>query len=84
MARLWASQQPRPRRSALFLATMAEENGLLGASIFAAHPAYPLGKMALNLNFDALPLAVPESNFVNGANHSLAAYPGDRRQAPCN
>jgi hypothetical protein len=28
MARVWAKQQPRPKRSALFLATTAEESGL--------------------------------------------------------
>jgi Zn-dependent M28 family amino/carboxypeptidase len=73
MARLWASTKPRPKRSALFLATTAEESGLLGAVYYAAHPAIPLGKTALNLNFDTvLPLGVPESVVVSGAERTTA------------
>ena len=73
MARLWCSQQPRPKRSAIFLATTAEESGLLGATYYAAHPALPLGKTAINLNFDTvLPLGVPESVVVSGAERTTA------------
>lgn len=73
MARLWASTKPRPKRSAVFLATTAEESGLLGALHYAAHPAIPLGKTALNLNFDTiLPLGVPESVIVAGAERTTA------------
>ena len=73
MARVWAKQQPRPKRSALFLATTAEESGLLGAVYYAAQPAIPLGKTALNLNFDTvLPLGVPESVVISGAERTTA------------
>jgi Zn-dependent M28 family amino/carboxypeptidase len=73
MARLWASQQPRPKRSAVFMATTAEESGLLGATYYADHPVFPLGKTALNLNFDTvLPLGVPESVVVSGAERTTA------------
>jgi Zn-dependent M28 family amino/carboxypeptidase len=72
MARLWA-RQPRPKRSALFLATTAEESGLLGATYYAEHPVFPLGKTALNLNFDTVhPLGVPESVVVSGAERTTA------------
>jgi Zn-dependent M28 family amino/carboxypeptidase len=68
MARIWAAQNPRPKRSALFFATTAEESGLLGATYYTQHPVIPLGKTALNLNFDGLQaLGVPESIVVNGA-----------------
>ena len=68
MARIWAAQSARPKRSAIFLATTAEESGLLGAEYYADHPSIPLGKTALNLNFDTvLPLGVPESVIVSGA-----------------
>src|SRR6266404_2111311 len=50
MARLWAGQQPRPKRSAVFLATTAEESGLLGATYYADHPTIALGKTAIDLN----------------------------------
>jgi len=68
LARVWASQKPRPKRSAVFLATTAEEQGLLGAVYYAQHPSIPLGKTAINLNFDTVqPLGVPESVIVSGA-----------------
>lgn len=73
MARIWTAQQPQPKRSALFLATTAEESGLLGAVYYAAHPAVPLGKTAIDLNFDTvLPLGVPESVVVSGAERTTA------------
>jgi Zn-dependent M28 family amino/carboxypeptidase len=73
MARLWAGQQPRPKRSAIFLATTAEESGLLGATYYADHPTMPLGKTAIDLNFDTvLPLGVPESVVVSGAERTTA------------
>lgn len=73
MARLWSKQDPRPKRSAIFLATTAEESGLLGAAYYAQHPAIPLGKTAINLNFDmVLPLGIPESVVVSGAERTTA------------
>jgi Zn-dependent M28 family amino/carboxypeptidase len=73
LARAWSAQSPRPKRSALFLATTAEEKGLLGALHYAQHPIVPLGKTAINLNFDMiLPLGVPESVVVNGAERTTA------------
>ncbi len=41
------------RRSILFVATGAEEMGLLGAVWYAKHPLFPLGKTAVNFNMDA-------------------------------
>lgn len=73
LARAWSAQTPRPKRSALFLATTAEEKGLLGALYYAQHPTVPLGKTAINLNFDMiLPLGVPETVVVNGAERTTA------------
>jgi Zn-dependent M28 family amino/carboxypeptidase len=73
MARVWAAQKEKPKRSAIFLATTAEESGLLGAYYYASRPAIPLGKTALNLNFDTvLPLGVPESVIVAGAERTTA------------
>jgi Zn-dependent M28 family amino/carboxypeptidase len=41
-----------PKRSILFLAVTAEEQGLLGAKYYAANPLYPLEKTAANINMD--------------------------------
>ena len=54
LARAWASLPEKPRRSALFLAVTAEEDGLRGSEYYAAHPIFPPAKTALALNYDAL------------------------------
>jgi Zn-dependent M28 family amino/carboxypeptidase len=73
LARAWSVQAHKPKRSAIFLAVTAEEKGLLGSKYYARHPLVPLGKTALNLNFDMiLPLGVPESVVVNGAARTTA------------
>lgn len=51
LARAFA-QGPRPARSLLFLALTAEENGLLGAHYYAAHPLRPLETTAAVLNME--------------------------------
>jgi Zn-dependent M28 family amino/carboxypeptidase len=48
------SQGPRPKRSILFLAVTAEEQGLLGSKYYAANPLYPLEKTLANINMDVL------------------------------
>lgn len=42
------------RRSVIFAAVAAEEQGLLGSKYFAAHPTLPPGRMAANINIDGL------------------------------
>jgi Zn-dependent M28 family amino/carboxypeptidase len=84
LARAWSAQSPRPKRSALFLAVTAEEKGLLGSRYYAQHPLVPLGKTALDLNFDMiLPLGVPESVVVTGAERTTA-WPAVRAAAAQN
>jgi Zn-dependent M28 family amino/carboxypeptidase len=71
LARAWATLSPRPRRSAIFLAVTAEEKGLLGSKYYTHNPAVPLGKTALDVNFDMiLPLGVPETVVVTGADRT--------------
>jgi Zn-dependent M28 family amino/carboxypeptidase len=45
---------PRPARDILFLATTAEEEGLIGASYFAAHPTVPLASIVAAVNMDTV------------------------------
>ncbi len=49
-----ASLSPRPRRSLLFLAVTAEEQGLLGSEYYCAHPTFAPGRIAADLNMDTL------------------------------
>jgi Zn-dependent M28 family amino/carboxypeptidase len=45
---------PPPKRSVLFMATTAEEAGLLGAKYYAQHPLYPLEKTLADINIDGV------------------------------
>lgn len=73
LARAWSAQSPKPKRSAVFLAVTSEEKGLLGSLYYSQNPIIPLGKTAINLNFDMiLPLGVPESIVVNGSERTTA------------
>ena len=84
LARSWATLTPRPKRSAVFLAVTAEEQGLLGSKYYARHPVFPLGKTALDLNFDMiLPLGVPETVVVTGADRTTA-FPWVKTAATAN
>lgn len=71
LARAWSAEPQKPKRSAIFLAVTAEEKGLLGSRYYVRNPLIPLGKTALNLNFDMiLPLGMPESVVVTGADRT--------------
>jgi Zn-dependent M28 family amino/carboxypeptidase len=75
IARAWTALPQKPRRSALFLAVSAEEQGLLGSRYYGQHPAVPAAKTALALNFDGF-RAVGRSRdvVVNGAERTTV-YP---------
>jgi Zn-dependent M28 family amino/carboxypeptidase len=54
LARVYAQTKPAPERSVLFIATTAEEQGLLGASYYASHPLFPLSDTVADLNMDVM------------------------------
>jgi Zn-dependent M28 family amino/carboxypeptidase len=69
LARAWSQsgQQPPPR-SILFAAVTGEEQGLLGSEFLGTHSATPVGKVTLDLNYDAIaPIGDPEEIEVSGA-----------------
>jgi Zn-dependent M28 family amino/carboxypeptidase len=71
VARAAAAAPSKPRRSIVFLATTAEEEGLLGADYFARHPTVPIGQVVANVNLDMPVLLYPFTDVVAfGANHS--------------
>ncbi len=53
LARAFTKVQPPPRRSILFLAVTAEEQGLLGSQYYSVTPIYPLAKTVADINLDA-------------------------------
>jgi Zn-dependent M28 family amino/carboxypeptidase len=74
-ARAWAALPQKPRRSAIFLAVSAEEQGLLGSLYYGEHPSVPAGKTALNVNLDGFrPSGRTKDVTVNGSER-LTIYP---------
>ena len=54
VAKAMAALPQRPRRSVIFAAVAAEEQGLLGSKYLAAHPPVPAGRIAANINVDGM------------------------------
>ena len=54
VAEAYAALSPRPRRSVVFLATTAEEQGLLGSAHYAENPLFPLNKTVAAVNMDVI------------------------------
>ena len=54
VARAFAALPVAPKRSLLFLAVTAEEQGLLGSDYYARHPIYPLNNTLAVVNMDGL------------------------------
>ena len=54
LARVFSELQPVPRRSVLFLAVTAEEQGLLGSRYYAENPLYPAASAVAAINMDSL------------------------------
>jgi Zn-dependent M28 family amino/carboxypeptidase len=53
VARAFTKLPAPPRRSILFLAVTAEEQGLLGSEYYTVAPIYPIAKTAANINMDS-------------------------------
>ena len=53
----YASAGKGPERSVLFIATTAEEQGLLGSRHFVAHPTVPLDRIVAAVNLDSMNVA---------------------------
>ena len=69
-----ALQQEKLRRSVIFVAVTAEENGLLGSKYFAARPTVPATALVANINIDMfLPLFPLRSLIVQGLEESNLA-----------
>jgi len=64
MAKAFKAMPTPPKRTTLFLAVTAEEQGLLGAQFYAVSPLYPLAKTLANLNMDGLNTWGPTRDLV--------------------
>ncbi|HWW21272.1 MAG TPA: M28 family metallopeptidase [Steroidobacteraceae bacterium] len=54
IARVFSETRPKPKRSILFMAVTAEEQGLLGSKYYAEHPLHPLNETLADLNIDSV------------------------------
>jgi Zn-dependent M28 family amino/carboxypeptidase len=54
VARAMTSLPKAPKRSVIFAAVAAEEQGLLGSQYFVEHPPVPTARMVANINIDGL------------------------------
>lgn len=54
IARAYSNLEVKPKRSILFIATTAEEQGLLGAEFYTRNPLVPLNKTVANINLDSM------------------------------
>jgi Zn-dependent M28 family amino/carboxypeptidase len=54
LARNFKKITPAPKRTMVFLAVTAEEQGLLGSEYYAKFPLYPLAKTLANINIDEI------------------------------
>ncbi len=71
VARAMAQSPDKPRRSIIFLASTAEEKGLLGADYYARHPSVPIRQIVGNVDLDMPLLLYPFTDLIAfGADHS--------------
>jgi len=54
-----AHASPPPKRSLVFIAVTAEEQGLLGSEWYCEHPSFPAGRIAADLNMDSINVLGP-------------------------
>ncbi len=76
MARAYTKLTPRPKRSFLFLAVTAEEQGLLGSEYYATNPIYPLASTLAVINMDSMNIhgRVSDMTVVGLGNSDLDDY----------
>ncbi|HEX7721696.1 MAG TPA: M20/M25/M40 family metallo-hydrolase [Pyrinomonadaceae bacterium] len=54
LARMLSTQNPKPRRTIVFIAFSGEEEGLLGSDYYVNHPIFPLAKTVTMINMDMI------------------------------
>jgi Zn-dependent M28 family amino/carboxypeptidase len=65
LARMLSTQNPKPRRTIVFIAFSGEEEGLIGSSYYANHPIIPLANTVAMINMDMIG-RLKERNLIVG------------------
>ncbi|MEK6333884.1 MAG: M20/M25/M40 family metallo-hydrolase [Acidobacteriota bacterium] len=66
LARMFSSQNPKPRRTIVFIAFSGEEEGLIGSSYYVNHPVVPLASTVAMINMDMIGRLKDEKLIVGG------------------
>ena len=66
LARVFATSNPKPRRSILFVWHTAEEKGLLGSEYFTEHPTVPITSIVAQFNADMIGRNTGDTLYVVG------------------
>ena len=75
LARAFAGSKEKPKRTVVFAAVTAEEQGLLGSKYLGEHPPVPARNISLDLNYDDVqPFGEPQQVVVSGAERTTI-YP---------
>lgn len=54
LAKVFSKMENKPKRSIVFIALTAEEQGLWGSEYYAQHPVFPIEKTVADLNMDCI------------------------------
>ena len=54
LARMFTTQNPKPRRTIVFIAFSGEEEGLIGSNYYVNHPIVPLANTVAMINMDMI------------------------------
>ncbi len=75
LARSFSAADQKPKRTVIFAAVTAEEQGLLGSKYLGEHPPVPAQNISLDLNYDDIaPEGEPQQLVVSGAERT-SVYP---------
>jgi hypothetical protein len=80
LARIFSTQQPKPRRTLVFIAFCGEEEGLLGSNYYVNHPLVPLANVAAMINMDMIG-RLKDSKLIVGGVGTAAEWRGWLAQA---
>lgn len=70
LAEAFATMNPRPRRSLVFMTVSGEERGLWGSEYYSEHPTLPLANTVADLNIDMIGRNWRDTIVVIGKEHS--------------
>lgn len=75
LARAFTGAKEKPKRTVVFAAVTAEEQGLLGSKYLGQHPPIPARSISLDLNYDDVqPFGDPQQVVVSGSERTTI-YP---------